>query len=196
GWFSVKNKWYSSSRRKAWLAGIAILTGVLVICVGQAWTTIDVIVYSGCGLYEEIVLDQVFSGNLSSLNPVSKLVIGDVASITLMYLETQGIPVSVMLANNGNEILLNITHPTQLDLSNSSISLTPANWFYFSENFTLTISRVTTDTLFSVEIVATSLFYHPCGIRNPFYLFTWVIGLLLVGWGFKELNQLSKDILV
>ncbi len=170
--------------------------GVAIICLGQLYTIIDSISYPCYGYSDEVVFDQLFSGNLSSVNPVDQLVIGDATGVTLENLETQGNPVLVSIINLEDATLLNLTCSNHLDLSNYSISLATDYSFYYGNNLTLTLARVANDTLFSVHVFATFRYYSTCGIRIPYYFPAWIIGLILIGLGFKELDQLGKDFLV
>lgn len=192
----MKKKWCFSPRCKAWLSGIIIIAGAFIVGLGQAYAIIDPIIYPRCGsYYEEIVFNRQVNGALTSSNPFTSIIIGDANNVTLHNFDTQGIPVSVVLTNNQSVTLLNITHPDQLDLDNNTITIAVGHSPY-EKNLTLTLSRVSNDTFFSIQIIASKLYPNLCYMWISRSGILWFFGLVIIIFGFYELNKLVRTLQV
>jgi hypothetical protein len=151
--------------------------------------------HASSGFDIRVISDYHFNGEVTTIEPVAWVVLGDVNRVTLEDLETGNVTdVSFVLTDRDNQTLLSVTHPQQVDLQNHSLTWYTYIWFP-GDNVTLRIVRGAENTAFTLRIVAEQV------TLGPFvdYIYPlipivggFILGFSLIGWGFYTLQYIAK----
>jgi hypothetical protein len=102
----------SSVRSRAWLAGLAILVGITTVYADVAYVVTWPATHTGGGFDIRVISDDYFNGEVTTIQPVAWIVLGDVNRVTLEDLETGNVTdLSFVLTDRDNRTLLSVTHP-------------------------------------------------------------------------------------
>jgi hypothetical protein len=149
----------------------------------------------GGGFDTRVIIDDYFNGEVTTIQPVASIVLGDVNRVTLEDLETGNVTdVSFVLTDRDNQTLLSITHPQQVDLQNHSLTC----WTdvrFSDDNVSLRIVRGAENTVFTLRIIAEKVTLRP--IVDYIYPLIpvaggFILGFSLIGWGFHTLSYIAR----
>jgi hypothetical protein len=182
-------------RSRAWLAGLAILVGVAAAFADFAYVVTWPETHVSGGFEIQVVVNDYFNGEVTTVQPVAWIVLGDVNRVTLQNLGTGNVTdLSFVLTDRDNATLLSITHPSQADLQNGSLTCWSYSWLD-TDNVTLRIVRGAENTSFTIRILGEKV------IPRPLYTYVYplipivggfALSFCLIGWGFYTLLYVTK----
>lgn len=184
-----------SARSRAWLAGLAILVGITTVYFDVAYVVTWPATHVSGGFDTRVIISDYFNGEVTTIQPVAWIVLGNVNRVTLEHLGTaNATDLSFVFTDRDNQTLLSINHPQQVDLHNYSLTYSMSIWFG-EHNVTLSIIRGTENTAFTLYILAeevtprpfVSYLYPLIPIAGGF-----ILGFSLIGWGFYTLQYIAK----
>ncbi len=186
-----------SPRRQARLAGLAILLAAVILFLGAAYVIIfPYTVEWGCGPHFESERTGTISGMLTASTPERSEELGSINYIVISYFQTENqTPVTILISDSNANVYLNATHPTQINLNNSSIALEARFFPYFDEFLTLalTIQRITNDTAYTLHYTVYFVSYICIDPVPPygFYMLGIIVGIILIVYAFRTLDRIA-----
>jgi hypothetical protein len=182
-------------RSRAWLAALAIVVGISIVYTDVLYVVMWPTTHPSGGFDIRVIMDDYFDGEVTTMQPVAEIVLGDVNRVTLEDLEiVNATDLSLVLTDRDNQTLLSVTHPQQVDLQNHSLTC----WTDVrlgGDNVTLRIVRGPENTAFTLRIIAEKVTPRPLVLY--FYPLILIMGGLflgfgLVGWGCYIIQYIVK----
>jgi len=171
------------------------LVGITAVYADVAYVVTWPQTHPSGGFDIRVIIDDYFNGEVTTIQPVAGIVLGDVNRVTLEDLEiANATDLSLVLTDRDNQTLLSITHPQQVDLQNHSLTC----WTdvrFADDNVTLRIVRGAENTAFTLRIIAEKVTPRPLiSYFYPLILIVggFILGFSLIGWGFYTLQYIAK----
>ncbi len=182
-----------SPRSQAMQGALSMMVGITLILSGAFMAYLFYLSGPwGCNPELMEYLDRSFSGEVSATAPSMVIHIGNVSEIELSQLLTEGnAAVLLKLYDQTNRMLVNMTHPDQIDLENNTLTYQTQNGHRF-QNLTLSLHYIAQDTTISIWVTARA--WGQLCVDPAFTPVTGVffvgIGVCLLWWGYKKINNL------